>query len=312
MPLAARAWQQGRLWVNDPDCVVARPSYAQRERWADAATRLGGLRSFSDRVAELDDWGLATVRELLADGGSRDPAPIADGCARRPGSRRTRARRDRAGHGRADDAHRAVRRSSSTPTSTAQVCARPGRAGRAVRRPAGRPPRRAADRTDRLPDHLRRRHPSPGEAPLHTLAGFLRRPRRRRGQRRAPAADVPVDLRRRFRRGRPPRRSTRPWAPGPTWPSWPADHALMFDFVANHTSSSSPWFTRLAGRATRATPASTSSGTPTSTTRTWSGRAPRRCTTPFARPDGTKAWAWTTFGEDQVDVDVRTRGPCSS
>jgi alpha-galactosidase len=70
MPLAARAWQQGRLWVNDPDCVVARPSYSERERWADAATELGGLRSFSDRVAELDEWGLATVRGLLADGGS--------------------------------------------------------------------------------------------------------------------------------------------------------------------------------------------------------------------------------------------------
>ena len=41
MPLAARAWQQGRLWVNDPDCVVARPSYSQRERWADAARRAG-------------------------------------------------------------------------------------------------------------------------------------------------------------------------------------------------------------------------------------------------------------------------------
>ena len=25
----------------------------------------------------------------------------------------------------------------------------------------------------------------------------------------------------------------------------------------------------------------------------------------FPRPDGAKAWAWTTFGEDQVDVDVR-------
>ena len=58
MPLAARAWQQGRLWVNDPDCVVARPSYSQREQWADAARQFGGLRSFSDRVAELDEWGL--------------------------------------------------------------------------------------------------------------------------------------------------------------------------------------------------------------------------------------------------------------
>jgi len=73
MPLAARAWQQGRLWVNDPDCVVARPSYSQREQWARAARRLGGLRSFSDRLADLDSWGLATVRELVAGGGRTEP-----------------------------------------------------------------------------------------------------------------------------------------------------------------------------------------------------------------------------------------------
>jgi alpha-galactosidase len=77
MPLAARAWQQGRLWVNDPDCVVARPSYSHRGRWADAARRFGGLRSFSDRVAELDGWGLETVRAMLADGGTA--APLAAG-----------------------------------------------------------------------------------------------------------------------------------------------------------------------------------------------------------------------------------------
>jgi alpha-galactosidase len=76
MPLAARAWQHGRLWVNDPDCVVARPSYADRERWASSARGLGGLRSFSDRVEELDDWGLRTVRDLLADGGSAEPFPL--------------------------------------------------------------------------------------------------------------------------------------------------------------------------------------------------------------------------------------------
>ncbi len=75
MPLAARAWQHGRFWVNDPDCVVARPSYADRERWASAATELGGLRSFSDRVEELDDWGRSAARALLADGGSRTPFP---------------------------------------------------------------------------------------------------------------------------------------------------------------------------------------------------------------------------------------------
>jgi alpha-galactosidase len=73
MPLAARAWQQGRLWANDPDCVVARPSYSQREPWARAARRLGGLRSFSDRMADLDPWGLAAVRDLVAVGGRREP-----------------------------------------------------------------------------------------------------------------------------------------------------------------------------------------------------------------------------------------------
>jgi alpha-galactosidase len=75
MPLAARAWQQGRLWTNDPDCVVARPDYSQRERWARAAHDLGGLRSFSDRVADLDRWGVATVRTLLADGGTAEVLP---------------------------------------------------------------------------------------------------------------------------------------------------------------------------------------------------------------------------------------------
>jgi sucrose phosphorylase len=81
------------------------------------------------------------------------------------------------------------------------------------------------------------------------------------------------------------------------------EHAVMFDFVANHTSSSSPWFTGwLAGD-----PA-------------YDGfyierdpdfdvsRVTRPRTSPlfhaFLRKDGTKAWAWTTFGEDQVDVDV--------
>lgn len=76
MPLAARAWQQGRLWVNDPDCVVARPSYSLRERWAPAARDLGGLRSFSDLVAGLDDWALTMLRTLLAEGGTADPFPV--------------------------------------------------------------------------------------------------------------------------------------------------------------------------------------------------------------------------------------------
>ncbi|WP_222848245.1 glycoside hydrolase family 36 protein [Cellulosimicrobium cellulans] len=66
-PLEARAWQHGRFWANDPDCAVLRPGFALREEWHRVVTRFGGLRSFSDRVADLDDWGLDAARRLLAD-----------------------------------------------------------------------------------------------------------------------------------------------------------------------------------------------------------------------------------------------------
>jgi alpha-galactosidase len=62
----ARAWQQGRLWVNDADCAVLRPSFGRREEWAGVVEAWSGLRSFSDRVAELDGWGVETARRLLA------------------------------------------------------------------------------------------------------------------------------------------------------------------------------------------------------------------------------------------------------
>lgn len=75
MPMAARAWQHGRWWSGDPDCLVARPSYALREPWAAAVRTYGGLRSVSDRVAELDDWGLRTTRELLHDVVAPRPLP---------------------------------------------------------------------------------------------------------------------------------------------------------------------------------------------------------------------------------------------
>jgi glucosylglycerate phosphorylase len=82
------------------------------------------------------------------------------------------------------------------------------------------------------------------------------------------------------------------------------DHAVMFDFVANHTSSASAWFLgwlngdpAYADFYVERDPDFDDS------------RVVRPRTTPlyhpFPRPDGTKAWAWTTFGEDQVDVDVR-------
>ena len=65
MAATARAWQHGRLWVNDADCLVARPSFRPRAEWADVIRAVGGLRTFSDRVAELDPWGVAAVRDLL-------------------------------------------------------------------------------------------------------------------------------------------------------------------------------------------------------------------------------------------------------
>jgi alpha-galactosidase len=61
----ARAFQHGRFWVNDPDCLVARPAVERREQWAAHVERYGGLRGSSDRLRDLDDWGLATTRRLL-------------------------------------------------------------------------------------------------------------------------------------------------------------------------------------------------------------------------------------------------------
>jgi len=77
MSLVARSWQHGRFWINDPDTLVGRPTYTLREEWAHAVETYGGLRAFSDRVAELDPWGLATVRRMLADVPGPGPFPDA-------------------------------------------------------------------------------------------------------------------------------------------------------------------------------------------------------------------------------------------
>jgi alpha-galactosidase len=61
----ARAWQQGRFWVNDADCLMARPGVQRREEWAEVVRRFGGLRSSGDGLGELDAWGLETTRSLL-------------------------------------------------------------------------------------------------------------------------------------------------------------------------------------------------------------------------------------------------------
>ncbi|MHB8621532.1 MAG: glycoside hydrolase family 36 protein [Chloroflexota bacterium] len=64
---AGRAFQQGRFWVNDPDCLIVRPAVEHREAWAEHVARFGGLRASSDRLNDLDEWGLETTRRLLAE-----------------------------------------------------------------------------------------------------------------------------------------------------------------------------------------------------------------------------------------------------
>ncbi|MFD9000330.1 glycoside hydrolase family 36 protein [Streptomyces sp. NPDC059582] len=61
----ARQWQHGRLWVNDPDCLMARPTVETRERWAAHVEATGGLMASSDRLLSLDQWGVDTTRRLL-------------------------------------------------------------------------------------------------------------------------------------------------------------------------------------------------------------------------------------------------------
>ncbi|MFF3334665.1 glycoside hydrolase family 36 protein [Streptomyces sp. NPDC002888] len=63
-----RQWQHGRLWVNDPDCLMARPAVETRERWAAHVEATGGLMASSDRLLSLDQWGVTTTRRLLSGG----------------------------------------------------------------------------------------------------------------------------------------------------------------------------------------------------------------------------------------------------
>jgi glycosidase len=83
------------------------------------------------------------------------------------------------------------------------------------------------------------------------------------------------------------------------------DHGLVFDFVANHVSASSPWFAgwlardpSYEGYFIERDPAFDTS------------RVVRPRVFPlhhdYPRPDGTTASVWTTFGPDQVDVNVNT------
>ena len=61
----AREWQNGRFWVNDPDCLLVAPHVEQREEWAAWIERSQGFRASSDSIGQLDEWGLETTRRLL-------------------------------------------------------------------------------------------------------------------------------------------------------------------------------------------------------------------------------------------------------
>jgi alpha-galactosidase len=60
-----RQWQHGRFWINDPDCLLARPAVERREAWAAHVAEVGGLVASSDRLRDLDGWGLETTRRQL-------------------------------------------------------------------------------------------------------------------------------------------------------------------------------------------------------------------------------------------------------
>ena len=146
----------------------------QRERWADAARPLGRAAVLLRPGRRAGRVGLATVRELLADGGTRDAAAAAervrDGGAARAG-RGPRHDRDRPGP--------LAARISPLRRAALPRPARRGAAPTWSRWPTGTPPgcatARIAPPTHRTAclitygDGIRR----PGETPLHTLAGFL-------------------------------------------------------------------------------------------------------------------------------------------
>lgn len=66
---AARQFQHGRWWVNDPDCLIVRPEVQHREVWADHVRRTEGLVASGDPLDSLDGWGLDQLRRLLRPSG---------------------------------------------------------------------------------------------------------------------------------------------------------------------------------------------------------------------------------------------------
>lgn len=143
-----------------------------------------------------------------------------------------------------------------------------------------------------------------GEAPLHTLAGVLREH----------IGDVISDVH---------LLPIYPWTSddgfgvldhrevNPALGTWDdvadlrREYSLALDFVANHISSSSLWFRGWLARDERYAGYFLDPGPEFDLS-----HVVRPRTTPlvheYPRPDGSTARAWTTFGEDQVDVDPST------
>ncbi len=61
----ARAPMHERLWVNDPDMLLARPRMPERDLWAEHVAGVGGVVASGDRLADLDRHGLALLRNAL-------------------------------------------------------------------------------------------------------------------------------------------------------------------------------------------------------------------------------------------------------
>ena len=61
----ARAWMHGRLWVNDPDCLLVRPEVERPEPWQEYVRTLRGLAVSSDPLPQLQQDDLERTRALL-------------------------------------------------------------------------------------------------------------------------------------------------------------------------------------------------------------------------------------------------------
>lgn len=61
----ARRFMHGRLWINDPDCLIARDEVTARDRWAAHVAAGGGLVVASDVLDAVDGHGLDLLRAGL-------------------------------------------------------------------------------------------------------------------------------------------------------------------------------------------------------------------------------------------------------